>query len=498
MPLPEKFFIESLASLYTAVQSQEIFPDSKFFVDCVPVIDPALLINAFEQEKNQPGFNLKKFVEKYFVFPAEIMNHYTSANKSIHQHLQDLWEVLTRVPGNEAGTLIPLPFPYIVPGGRFREVYYWDSYFTALGLQVSKRVDIIQNMVDNFAYLIDTIGFIPNANRTYYLGRSQPPFFVMLIELLSEEKGTAILLQYQTQLEKEYAFWMEGEKNVSATNRHHRRVVQLPDGSTLNRYWDDNDTPRPESYIEDVHLAKKTDRKEETVFRHIRAAAESGWDFSSRWFKDGQTMETVQTTDLVPVDLNCLLLHTEEVLLEIYSLKKDSNSVRSFEDKIQRRKAAIQKYCWNENKGFYFDFNPIENKQSNLYSLAAVYPLFFLIADEVQAKQTAQVIEEKFLQPGGVVTTPYKTGQQWDAPNGWAPLQWITYKGLKNYGHLLLANLIKQRWMATNEKVYAQTGKMMEKYNVMDTGTKAGGGEYPNQDGFGWTNGVYCKLLSEL
>ena len=498
MPQQEKFFIESLASLYTEVQSQEIFPDSKYFVDGTANMDPSLVLKAYEAEKNNPGFDLKKFVVTYFKLPAELTTHYSSANKNIVQHLYDLWDVLTRTPGNEAGTIIPLPFPYIVPGGRFREVYYWDSYFTMLGLQVSKRIDIIQNMVDNFAYLTDNIGFIPNGNRTYYLGRSQPPFFAMMIELLAEEQGVATLLKYQPQLEKEYAFWMNGEKKLTAAAYNHRRVVQLPDGSILNRYWDDDDRPRPEAYIEDVHTANKTNRPKEIIYRHIRAAAESGWDFSSRWFKDGKNMDSIQTTDLIPVDLNCLLLHAEEVLLKMYSAKKEADSVQLFEVKIQNRKAAIQKYCWNESKGFYFDYNHIENKTSGLYALAAVYPLFFSIADKKQAKQVANMIEEKFLQPGGVVTTPYTTGQQWDAPNGWAPLQWMAYKGLKNYGHTSLANLIKQRWMATNEKVYADDGKMMEKYNVTNTTTGAGGGEYPNQDGFGWTNGVYLKLLSEL
>ena len=252
------FFIESLDTLYRDVQLQGIFTDSKYFVDCIPNAGPASMLSTYLKEKDKPGFDLKLFVTKNFTWPPEIVTGYSSGNKPIVQHLHDLWDVLRRTPAkNTEGTLIPLPFPYIVPGGRFREVYYWDSYFTMLGLQLSGRADIMQNMVDNFAYLLDEIGFIPNANRTYYLGRSQPPFFTLMVTLLAEEKGSPILLKYRHQLEREYAFWMEGEEKLSTANTSHRRVVYLPDGSILNRYWDDNDTPRPEAFIEDCALAKK-------------------------------------------------------------------------------------------------------------------------------------------------------------------------------------------------------------------------------------------------
>ena len=328
MPVQDVFFIEVLGALYQDVQLQRVFPDSKYFVDCIPNGDPISILNRYEKEKGQAGFNVKKFVTAHFIFPAEIVTNYTSASKPVLQHLNDLWDILTRTTTGAEGTLIPLPCPYVVPGGRFREVYYWDSYFTMLGLQVSNRVDIMQNMVANFAYLIDAFGHIANANRTYYLSRSQPPFFTMMTALLAEEKGENILLQYQPQIEKEYAFWMDGEKNLTATNHTHRRLVLLPDGSLLNRYWDDKNTPRPEAYSEDSALAKETGDKTGIIYHHIRAAAESGWDFSSRWFKDGKDMATIQTTHLIPVDLNCLLLYTEEVLLKLYTLQQKAAAGR--------------------------------------------------------------------------------------------------------------------------------------------------------------------------
>jgi len=496
MPILPHFYIEHLSPLYEDVQLAEIFADSKFFVDCIPLSTVKDILLQYEHAKDKPGFDLKTFVTTHFIMPTQADNGYTSADKSLPEHLSGLWDVLTRNPGEQGGTLIPLPHQYIVPGGRFREVYYWDSYFTMLGLQVSKRVTIIQNMVDNFAYLIDQQGFIPNGNRTYYLGRSQPPFFALMVTVLMEEKGNAVLLKYQPQLEKEYQFWMDGADTLTATHPTHRRVVLMQDGSILNRYWDDRDTPRPEAFIEDTHLAKKSGKEPAIIYRHIRAAAESGWDFSSRWFRDGANMETIQTTDLVPVDLNCLLFFMEVLLSTIYE-NQDEQKFTNMLHKIGQRKKAIQQYCWNEEKGFYFDYQYIDKKQSEFYTLSAAFPLFFNMATPEQCLQVANNLKEKFLQPGGLITTLNNTGQQWDAPNGWAPLQWITYQGLKKNGHVQLANLVKQNWMRNNEKVFAATGKMMEKYNVTGSEDKAGGGEYPNQDGFGWTNGVYLKLLSE-
>lgn len=491
------FFIESLSPLYEAVQSAGIFTDSKFFVDAVPAHPLTVISAQYTAEKNDPAFDLKKFVAINFILPEEKTSSYSSAKKTIDRHLNDLWEELKRMPDASGGTLIPLPHPYIVPGGRFREIYYWDSYFTMLGLQVCKKTDQVEYMVDNFAYLINKLGFIPNGNRTYYLGRSQPPFFALMVNLLSEERGAAILLKYQAALEKEYHFWMYGTEELNYRKPAIDRVVRLADNIVMNRYWDAIADPRPEAYVEDKHIAAASANAPEIVYRHIRAAAESGWDFSSRWFKDGKEMATIQTTDLIPVDLNCLLLYLEETLQQIYQQQNDAENVKQFQTKIDNRKAAIQHYCWNEAQGCYFDFNCVEQQQVQHFNLATVFPLFFKIATQEQAEKVALLIKEKFVCPGGVVTTLYRKGQQWDAPNGWAPLQWMAYKGLKNYGFAALANQIKSNWLHNCEKVFTATGKMMEKYNVMDITVTAGGGEYPNQDGFGWTNGVYLKMKAE-
>lgn len=486
--------IEELSPLYEDVQTAGIFPDSKYFVDCVPRLPAHQILYAYEQQKVTIGFSLETFVREFFILPADDTNTYTSANKSIEDHIIALWDVLRREPQDTGGTLIPLPHPYVIPGGRFREVYYWDSYFTMLGLQAAGRVDLIQDMVDNFAHLIDEYGFIPNGNRTYYLSRSQPPFFSLMVTLLVEEKGKEILSRYRSQLEKEYRYWMDGESTVSAATPSYRHVVLLQDGSILNRYWDDKHTPRPEAYAQDVELAAASGRDPASVYRHVRAAAESGWDFSSRWFRDGKTMETIQTANIIPVDLNCLLLFHEIALCTIYENEEENEEMEKMLKRVMHRHRAIDKYCWDKEAGFYFDYQFKDGRVTGAYTLAALFPLFFNIANTEQAAKVASVVLEKFLQPGGLITTITQTGQQWDAPNGWAPLQWIAYKGLLKNGHTELAHLVRSNWMRANEKTYAATGKMMEKYNVMDPDAAAGGGEYPNQDGFGWTNGVYLKM----
>lgn len=493
--MTDVFRIETLSPLYETVQTSGIFPDSKFFVDACPRMAPEQILTAFEQARTQAGFDLRSFVETHFILPETPETGYQSADKPIIEHLNGLWQVLQRSPADEPAnsTLIPLPNPYIVPGGRFREVYYWDSYFTMLGLRVSGRTDIMQDMVDNFAYLIDTAGFIPNGNRSYYLGRSQPPFFALMVQLLSEIKGEETLLHYRPQLEKEYQFWMSGESRLQS-GQAERRLVALEDGSLLNRYWDDEATPRPEAYAEDLHLAQASGRAHEDVYRHIRAAAESGWDFSSRWFADQARMETIETTHLLPVDLNCLLYFMEKTLLNIHRQLPDRVPADVYKERAKRRKAAIQAYCWHEAEGFYFDYNQVEKRPSNAWTLAGAFPLFFNIATHEQAASVARHLEDKFLKPGGLQTTCRQTGQQWDAPNGWAPLQWIAFRGLLNYGLYELAEKVRKNWRMLNEKTYTETGKMMEKYNVADLQQAGGGGEYPNQDGFGWTNGVYLAM----
>lgn len=500
---PEKLY----GQLFFDVQADtNIFKDSKSFVDAIPLFDVDEIRDKYIKLSSKSDSVIIDFIHSNFKLSNKT-SMYKSDSLSINEHITKLWTTLERQPDEkQSGTLIPLPYPYIIPGGRFREIYYWDSYFTMLGLEKDNQIEMIQNMIDNFTYLIDLYGFIPNGNRTYYLSRSQPPFYALMVQLLAELKGDSIYLKFLSSIEKEYAFWMNGTDKLNNEINAYRRIVLLPDGEILNRYWDDTDTPRPESYHEDIITANEATIQipgcnKEEVYRNIRAAAESGWDFSSRWLtkdKDYKfNMYSIHTTDIIPVDLNSLIYNMELTLSKGYQKVGNTVKANQYKMKAQARKRAIQKYCWSKKKGFFMDFDFKTHAQTDVFSIASAFPLFFHIADKNQAIRVATKIRYSFLYTGGVSTTLNHTGQQWDSPNGWAPMQWMCIKGLRNYGLNELADTIKHRWMQLNQRVYNRSYKMLEKYNVENLSRKGGGGEYPNQDGFGWTNGVYQALSKE-
>ncbi|MEM6397322.1 MAG: alpha,alpha-trehalase TreF [Bacteroidota bacterium] len=494
---------ELYGPLFRQIQMGRLFPDGKTFVDVVPKVSPDSIMRAYETATNKTGFfDLELFVHEHFDLPPKPAGGFQSdPDRSIVEHINSLWPVLTRQADDEAdnaSSLIPLPNDYIVPGGRFREIYYWDSYFTMLGLIESGQLDMAENMVDNFAYLIETVGFIPNGNRNYYLTRSQPPFFSMMVELLAIEKGDQeIMLKNLPAMEAEYRWWMLGEDELTEANPANLHCVRMPDGSMLNRYYDRGDYPRAESYKEDVETIEEAvsrGRDAATVARHIRSGAESGWDYSSRWFADGQNMHTIETTDIVPPDLNSLLLELELNLELGYDMYGDTEKSAEYKRRYEIRKESINKYLYNSESGYYEDFRWSDTTHTGRISLASLFPLAVRAAGEEQAATVAVNIERDFLSPGGLPATLSETGQQWDAPNGWPNLQYMAVLGLQNYGESELARQIATRWMANNERVYENVNKMVEKYNVYDLSLEAGGGEYPVQDGFGWSNGVYLAF----
>jgi alpha,alpha-trehalase len=494
---PDKIY----GDLFIEVQMQKIFPDGKTFVDCIPKRKATDIMYDYGIQKG-PNFNLKKFVEDNFEMPQPVAANYKSdTTEDVVTHIKKLWTVLKRNPDKEVegSSLLPLPYPYIVPGGRFREVYYWDSYFTMLGLKESGEIKTIRDMVNNFAYLIDTYGHIPNGNRTYYLGRSQPPFFSCMVELLAGIQGDSIYQKYLPAMEKEYEYWMDGADKLKPGDAF-RRVVRMKNGDLLNRYWDDSMVPRQESWREDYMTAEKSGRNKIEMYKHLRAGAESGIDFSSRWLTDNKTLVTIQTTDVLPVDLNSLMYHMEWTLAKAKQINGDDAGAQLFREKAVQRSALIDKYFWNDKLSFFTDYQ--FKTQSNLDHItpAGLYPFCFLNEKpdfkSLLGKKVAAVLEAKLLKDGGFVTSVYNTGEQWDAPNGWAPLEWMMIWGLDRCGQKNLAELAAKRWIKLNIRVYKHTGKLMEKYNVTDLNKEAGGGEYGGQDGFGWTNGVLLKLIS--
>ncbi len=493
-----------LGSLFQDVQLARVFPDSKSFVDARALVAPAQIASTYAAEKNVAGFSLSAFVQRHFQPPRPVGGEFRSdTSRTMEEHIRALWPSLTRAADSaDAGSSrIPLPNAYVVPGGRFREVYYWDSYFTMLGLVQSGRTALMRNMLDNFAQLIRIVGHIPNGNRTYYLSRSQPPYFGAMVGLYAQATDTMQALRYLDALEAEHAFWMEGADRLTL-GAAHRRVVRLPDGSVMNRYWDDRAEPRPESYREDYTLAQTLPTPQrEAFYRNTRAAAESGWDFSSRWMRDQSDLRTLETTELMPIDLNSLLYHTERTLAALRSFRRsagDSAAAVRWNQAAERRRATLLAYAYDSAGGFFFDVRwRTGARVTDRPTLAAAAPLYFGLATAEQGSAVAARLGREFLRAGGLVSTLIASGQQWDAPNGWPPLQWLGIVAMRRYGRSDLADSARTRWLALNGRTYRLTGKMTEKYDVVDLIRAAGGGEYPTQDGFGWTNGVALALVAQ-
>ena len=513
--LPQPAFYDpahDLGSLFQAVQLSGIFPDSKTFVDARPLFPPSVIAARYDSARTVAGFDLRAFVERQFQLPQPVgagVAPGVSRSRTMEDHIRALWPVLTRPPdtadarsprsdAERGSSLIPLPHPYVVPGGRFREIYYWDSYFTMLGLVASGRTDLVRNMLDNFAYLIETIGHIPNGNRTYYLSRSQPPYFAAMVGLYATAADTTRALRYLDALEAEHAFWMDGAERLAPAQAY-ARVVRLPDGSVLNRYWDDRAEPRPESYRPDYELAQTVpEGQRDALYRNLRATAESGWDFSSRWMRDPKDLRTLETTQLVPVDLNSLLYHAEVTIAALRRVRGrpgDREVADRFARAAQDRRRALLAAAYDPATGYFYDVRwQTGARVADRPTIAAAAPLYFGLSTPEQGRAVAARLAREFLKPGGFVPTLIASGQQWDAPNGWAPLEWLAIEGVRRYGRADLAARARDRWLALNRRTYQATGKMTEKYDVVDLRRRAGGGEYPTQDGFGWTNGVALAL----
>jgi alpha,alpha-trehalase len=497
-------FPQISGELFRAVQRGDVFDDGKLFVDAEPRVPPDLLVERYLTARARDDFDLASFVETNFRLPDPVgVPPERGAAGSMEDHVSTLWGPLTRsFDGAErpGSTLVSLPNPHVVPGGRFREMYYWDSYFTAEGLSATGRTDAVADMVGNIASLVERFGFVPLGNRVYYDSRSQVPLFYRMLRVLERDEGFEAVAPHVDALATEHAFWTSGADRVADPDgpAAHRRVVGLGDGVVLNRYWDDRARPRPESYHEDRRLADRVpvdDRPQ--LFRDVRAACESGWDFSSRWLA-GDDLTTIRTTEIVPVDLNAVLYGVESALAEWLPRVGRPEEGERFGDRAAERRAAINEYCWDPDAGFYVDYSWVDERPVDRLTLAAVAPLFTGAATDDRAAAVADRLREEFLRPGGLVTTLQATGEQWDAPSGWAPLHWMAVTGLRRYGHDDLANEIAGRWVDLARRSYEETGRMAEKYDVRGELGAPDLGEYDLQYGFGWTNGVVTALSTGL
>jgi len=279
--------------------------------------------------------------------------------------------------------------------------------------------------------------------------------------------------------------------------------VRVPNGAILNRYWDDIPEPRPESYREDFALAQTVpESQREALYRNLRAGAESGWDFSSRWMRDPKDLRTLEVIDLAPVDLNSLLYNSERTIAALRHYRAHEGDIATanrYDSLAVARRNALVAASYDTASGWFYDVRwRTAERVRDRPTLAAAAPLYFGLATPEQGRAVAARLARDFLATGGFVTTLTHSGQQWDAPNGWPPLQWLAIEGARCYGRDDVADTARARWLALNRRVYRDTGKMTEKYDVIDSTRAAGGGEYPTQDGFGWTNGVALALSTRV
>jgi alpha,alpha-trehalase len=494
---PAKSPDDALGELFHDVQVKGINMDGMTFVDSVPKKNRRRLLLNYKKASRKPDFNLETFVETNFIQDTDLSSATLGSVNKVEGYINDLWPLLVREAPNNEGSIMALPHPYVVPGGRFQCQFYWDSYFTMIGLTACGHWDLVENIYKNASFMILKFGFIPTANRTYYVSRSQPPFYSQMVELIAEKRGQRrTYITALPYLLKEYQFWMNGLIRPRKPFHSYRRIVTLPEG-VLNRYFDAKNTPRPESYREDTETAiKARTRDSRRVYRDLRAGAESGWDFSSRWFADPLKLDTIHTLDIIPVDLNCLLYMHEMSIAKSYTLLKQPLLAKIYRKKAKNRAELLMQYCWNEEKKFFFDYDFVAKEQTQTSSLAGSFPLYAGLVDAKIAAKVVEKLESEFLKQGGFVTTLHESGQQWDAPIGWAPLQWIVIEGLKRYGYHDLANQAADRWINLNVSEFNKYHKLFEKYDVVNL-ESGSGGEYPVQDGFGWTNAVLIKLIKQ-
>jgi alpha,alpha-trehalase len=482
---------ELYGPLLAAVQESEILADGKTFVDAVPKRPVADIMADFAHLRAGTS-ELRNFVAANFDLPPAVAPAVPAVSElPLRDHIRALWADLARGPeaGAANSSALAVGHRHVVPGGRFREIYYWDSFFTMLGLVRDGERELARGMVDAMTDLIEDHGHVPNGARTYFLGRSQPPVYHMMVALLGDDRPQ-VAARRLAAMKREHAWWMEGADSL-APGEADRHVARLADGSLLNRYWDPRTTPRDESWREDVDTAVGSGRPPEEVYRELRAGAESGWDFSSRWL-DGTALESIRTTQIAPTDLNAFLYGLERAIAG-----SGDPDAAVYAEKAAERRGAMQRHCWHEAGGHFADYDLAARAIRPQASAASLAALHCGVATDAQAAKSAEFVRTLMLAPGGLRTTLVETGQQWDMPNGWAPLQWIAVSGLKRYSHDALAREIALRWIGTVEEIYARTGLLYEKYDI-EAGDAGRGGEYAAQVGFGWTNGVTAYFIDRF
>ena len=422
---------------------------------------------------------------------------------------------LRSLPSNNPSQVRPpgllyLPKPYVVPGGRFNEMYGWDSFFIQMGLLRDGRVELAEDMAANCLYEIREYGKILNANRTYYLTRSQPPFLTgMLLAVYKRTHDREWLAAAIPAIEKYYHFW--------TTPPH------LTPETGLSRYYDFGEGPAPE-VVSSEHDARGHDeydlvrtwfRTHRTTdydvreyynaatnqltplfYKGDRSMRESGFDPSNRFGPF--------SADIIhynPVGLNSLLYLMEVQTAEIMDIVRRGGEAGQWRQRAEVRARTMNRLMWNGGRGMYFDYDFVHGRVREYPFLTTFYPLWVGIASPAQAASVARNLP-LFERAGGLQTSTNQSGDQWDAPFGWAPLQWIAVEGLRRYGYQTDANRISVSFLRLVEREFQRHGAIVEKYDVVHSCSNLRGnlrfGYHSNEAGFGWTNAVFTALLDEL
>uniref|UniRef100_A0A1B6DB06 Trehalase n=2 Tax=Clastoptera arizonana TaxID=38151 RepID=A0A1B6DB06_9HEMI len=510
------------------VQLAKLYKDSKTFVDMKLRFDEQTVLDKYDILKRESGGVpskdvLYKFVEENFETGSElelwIPNDFTESPallnsisdekyKSWAKDLNHVFKNLTRKVKEDVNTnpqlysLLYVPNPFVIPGGRFLELYYWDSYWIVNGLLLLDMVQTAKGVIENFIYLVATYGLIPNGSRKYYLQRSQPPLLIPMVNSYYNRTGDLKFIKDNINiLEKEFEFWQE------------KRMVKIRKNGVcynLARYSALSSGPRPESYREDLETAAHfvTEEERNECYIKLKSAAESGFDFSTRWFiKDGTNkgnLSYIETTSIVPVDLNAFVHWNAKILSDFNALLNNPTKQAHYAEIADQLLAGITAILWREDIGMWFDYDLINKKSREYFYLSNFTPLWtqsYLLPKNIMSEKVLAYVKETGVADfvGGVPISLENSGEQWDFPNAWAPLEAIMIQGLENLNTpkaKSLAYSLADKWIKTNYYGWIKFQKMFEKYDVLLLGETGAGGEYDAQTGFGWTNGVCLEFLS--
>jgi alpha,alpha-trehalase len=515
--------------------------DSKAFVDRPLRQHPVHVLEAFEGlSANSPKSDFEEFFETYFapdpdasaitctpedytVLPPSyaLSVGFPKRAREFSQGLKRVWLELCRVTPlpspvspSDRSSIIPLPHPFFIPGGRFRECYYWDTYWVVKGLLCCDMATSARHCTENLLSLVDRFGFVPNGNRVYYLNRSQPPTLAITVEAVlnhANEPDLVWLAKCVPALDQEYKQFIDSH----AAMQYDKSITD-----PLCVYRADSTRPRPESWSEDaataaLSLSLSGESKEDypaapQVYAHLAAGAESGWDFSSRWFVHPEAgISSINTTDVVPVCLNSILVATEKALARFHLMLGHKADVERYARAAKARTRALNSVLWNREEKFWCDFNVKQGQSTGRLAASGIYPLWAQCWPDTWTWADANTFVDFFVNDsglllhGGVAATAFVSEEQWDYPNSWPPLVDFAVTGLENLERAFpkcgageVARNLAERTLLTMHTGWAASGAMHEKYDGSKIdGSRGNGGEYEPQLGFGWTNGVALDFM---